>query len=420
MAEPDWSRWLRPGDHLVGSHMSAEPAALLASMARCPDLPSPLHLMLGVPFSSAAAALPERCSLTTYGGMGSAGSLARARAIQISPLPYSRSEVVYRQDRDRWPCDVALVALGRRPDGQLHMAPSHGPVLEAARRARHVIAQVGQQVPFVHGALWPQDLSPAAILETSDGAWPLSEGAPGPLEQAIAAQVASLVPDGACLQVGIGTLPSAVLAALHAHRHLGVHTGMLSDGMWRLMEAGAIDHSRKSLDAGLAVTGSVCGSPELYAAVDGHPQIVLREPGYTHSPSVIVAQSRMFCLNSALEVDLLGHANAETVSTPEGRWRWVGGVGGLLDFMRAAVLAPGGQAVLALASRTAQSKPRIVARLSGPATVSASDADLVVTEHGIAHLRDQGVSQRVRRMIAIAHPEDRDSLAGQARSLGLL
>ena len=94
MAEPDWSRWLRPGDHLVGSHMSAEPAALLASMARCPDLPSPLHLMLGVPFSSAAAALPERCSLTTYGGMGSAGSLARARAIQVIPasiIPVSSS-----------------------------------------------------------------------------------------------------------------------------------------------------------------------------------------------------------------------------------------------------------------------------------------------------------------------------------------
>lgn len=418
MAEVQWSRWLRPGDHVVCSHMSAEPAALLASMAQCPDLPQPLRLMLGVPFSQAAADLPEGCEITTYGGMGSAGVLARKRRVSISPLSYGRSEVVYSQGR--WTCDVALVFLGRTPQGQLFMAPSHGPVLEAARKARHVIAQVSDRLPFVAGSLWPAELAPAAILPTTDGAWPLAEPEPGDAEHAIARRVAELVPDGACLQVGIGTLPSAMLAALGSHRHLGIHTGMLSDALWRLVQSGAADHSRKTLDAGVAVTGSICGTDSLYAAVNCRVDVLLREPGYTHDPKVIAAQPDMCCLNSALEVDLLGHANAETVAGPDGRWRWVGGVGGLPDFVRAAVQAPRGQSLLALPSRTGQQAPRIVARLSGPATVPASDADIVVTEHGVARLRDASMDQRVHRMLAIAHPQDRQALTAQAQALGLI
>lgn len=418
MGEIAWSRWLRPGDHLVCSHMSAEPTALLASMAACPDLPQPLHLMLGVPFSAAAAQLPPGCELTTYGGMGSAGALAQRRPVQWSPLPYGRAERVYEEGR--WPCDVALVALGRRRDGRLFLAPSHGPALAAARRARHVIAQVGTGVPCVPGAEWPQDVPISAILETDAGPLVLDESEAGDTERAIAARIATLVPDGACLQVGIGALPSAVLAALASHRHLGVHTGMLTPALWRLVEAGAADHSRKALDRGVAVTGSICGGPALYAAVDGHPGVLLREPGYTHDARVIAAQPDMFCLNSALEVDLLGNANAETIQQADGRWRWVGGVGGLPDFVRAAVQAPRGQSVLALAARTPRGKPRIVARLSGPCTVAACDADVVVTEHGVARLRDASVGERVRSMLALADPEDRADLEAAARASGLL
>lgn len=420
MADLQWSRWLRPGDHVVCSHMSAEPAALLASMAQCAELPQPLHLMLGVPFSQAAAGLPAGCEITTYGGMGSAGALAPQRAVHISSLTYGQSEKVYAGGEEGWRCDVALVSLGRTPEGRFFMAPSHGPVLQAARRARHVIAQLSERIPFVAGSFWPDDLSPAAVLPTTDGPLALAEAEPGEVERAIASQVAALVPDGACLQVGIGTLPSAVLAALDSHRHLGVHTGMLSDALWRLVLSGAADHSRKKRDVGVAVTGSICGSDGLYASVDGYPGIVLREPGYTHDPWVIAAQPDMFCLNSALEVDLLGHANAETVSTADGRWRWVGGIGGLPEFVRAAVQAPGGRSVLALASRTARHAARIVARLSGPATLAACDADIVVTEHGVARLRHASVDQRVRRMVSIAHPDDRDSLMAQAKALGLV
>jgi acyl-CoA hydrolase len=398
--------------------MSAEPAALLASLAACPDLPAPLHLMLGVPFSTAAADLPGSCTLTTYGGMGTAGAIAQRRPVRFSPLPYGRSAAVYEQGR--WRCDVALVALARAADGRLFLGPSHGPVLAAARQARHVIAQVSPNAPCLQGAEWPPELAIAALLETAMAPLPLQEAAPGAIERAIAGHVAALVPDGACLQVGIGALPSALLEALQSHRHLGVHTGMLTAPLWRLVLLGAADHSRKGVDAGLAVTGSVCGDADLYGALDANAGVALREPGHTHAPAVIAAQPDMFCLNSVLEVDLLGNMNAEAMVQPDGRWRFVGGVGGLPDFMRAGVEAPRGQAVVALAARTSRGRPRIVARLSGPCTIAACDADVVATEHGIARLRDASLGERVRGMLAIADPQDRDALAGQARSLGLL
>jgi acyl-CoA hydrolase len=418
VADLDWSRWLRAGDHLVCSHMSAEPVALLASLAACADLPQPLHLMLGVPLSLAAAGLPVACALTTYGGMGSAGAIAQRRPVRLSPLPYGRAAAVY--ESGAWRCDVALVALGRASDGRLYLGPSHGAVLAAARRARHVIAQVSAGFPCLPGAQWPADIAIDALLETADGPVQLQESEPGEVERAIARQVTALVPDGACLQVGIGTLPSAVLDGLAARRHLGIHTGMLTPALWRLVTGGAADHSRKGVDAGIAVTGSACGDAAFYAALDGHCGIALREPGATHDPRVIAAQPDMFCLNSALEVDLLGNVNAEAVVQADGRWRFVGGVGGLPDFMRAAVRAPRGQAVVALAARTPRGRPRIVARLSGPCTIAASDADSVATEHGVAHLRDASLDERVRRMLAIAHPQDREPLAAQARGLGLL
>lgn len=418
MAEIDWPRWLRAGDHLVCSHMSAEPVALLASLAACTELPQPLHLMLGVPLSMAAAQLPAGCELTTYGGMGSAGAIAQRRPVHFSPLTYGRAAAVY--ESGEWRCDVALVALARAADGRLFLGPSHGAVLAAARRARHVIAQVSRNFPCIPGAEWPSDIPLAAVLETEDGPVSVDEAAPGESERAIARQVTALVPDGACLQVGIGTLPSAVLEGLASHRHLGIHTGMLTPALWRLVRSGAADHSRKGVDAGLAVTGSLSGTADFYRELDGHAGVSLREPGATHDPRVIAAQPDMFCLNSALEVDLLGNMNAEAIVQPDGRWRFVGGVGGLPDFMRAAVQAPRGQAVVALAARTPRGSPRIVARLSGPSTIAASDADIVATEHGVARLRDVSLAERVRRMLAIAHPEDRAALAAQAAGLGLV
>ncbi len=413
----DWARWLRAGDHLVCSHMSSEPVALLQSLAQTAPL-LPLHLMLGVPFSDAAATLPSSCDITVYGGMGSAARLALARPVHLSPLRYSLCGQVYQQGL--WPADVVLLSLARDTDGSLYLGASHGPALAAARRARHVIAEVNAQAPCVSGARWPDDIPLAAVVEADHAPAPLREAAPTEAEQAIARHVAALVPDGGCLQVGIGALPSATLAALASHRYLGVHTGMYTDGLQALVDAGAADHSRKTRDAGVAVVGSVVGSSVLYRTVHQHPGICLRAPDHTHDAAVIAGLDDFFSLNSAIEVDLLGNVNAEAVLAQDGQWRHVGGIGGLPDFVRAAQCARRGQAVIALPSRSARQQPRVVARLSGPCTVAASDADLICTEYGVAHLRHASLDQRVRSMLAIAHPEDREALAAAAHGLGLV
>lgn len=418
MADIDWSRWLRAGDHLVCSHMSAEPVALLASLARAADLPAPLHCMLGVPFSMTAQDLPPHVELTTYGGMGSGAALARQRTVQRSLLTYGQVESVYTSGT--WRCDVVLVALGRAPDGQLYLSPTHGPVLAAARQARHIIAQVSPNVPWVQGAEWPADLRIDALLEVEDLPLLAAPTRQGDTERRIAEHVAALVPDGACLQVGIGGMPSAVLERLSGHRHLGLHSGMLTPPMWTLMESGAADHSRKVVDPGVATVGCVYGDEALYAAVHRHPAVALRAPSHTHALSVIAAQPDMFCLNSALEVDLMGSVNAEAVVQPDGQWRYLGGVGGLPEFVRAAVHAPRGQSVIALAATTPQGVSRIVPRLQGPTTLSAGDADMIVTEYGIARLRGASLSERAQALIAIAAPDARDALHQQARHIGLL
>jgi acetyl-CoA hydrolase len=152
----------------------------------------------------------------------------------------------------------------------------------------------------------------------------------------------------------------------------------------------------------------------------------LREPGHTHAAQVIAALDQFFALNSALEIDLLGQMNAETVPGSDGRPRHVGGVGGLNDFVRAAPHATHGRSVIAMPSRQVSRQsgvpgaPRIVATLGGPATIAASDADVVVTEHGVAELRHASIAERARRLIAVAHPDDRDGLRASARRAGLL
>lgn len=421
----DWARWLRAGDHLVCSHMSSEPVALLQSLAQSlteslasSALPLPLHLMLGVPFSDAAQALPSSCEITVYGGMGSASRLAQARPVHLSPLRYGLCAHVYQQGL--WPVDVALLSLARKADGHLYLGASHGPALAAARRARHVIAEVNAQAPCVAGARWPDDIPLAAVLEVDHPPALLRQSPPSEVEQAIARHVAALVPDGACLQVGIGALPSAMLAALSSHLHLGVHSGMYTDDLQALVDIGAVDHSRKTRDPGVAVVGSVLGSPSLYRSVHQNPGICLRSPDVTHDAAVIASIDDFFSLNSAIEVDLLGNVNAEAVLGQDGRWRHLGGVGGLPDFVRAAQCANRGQSVMALPSRSAGQQSRIVARLSGPCTVAASDADMICTEYGVARLRHASLDQRVRSMLAIAHPQDRKALAKAAHGLGLV
>jgi acyl-CoA hydrolase len=228
------------------------------------------------------------------------------------------------------------------------------------------------------------------------------------LDKAIAEHVAGLVPDGATLQVGIGSLPAVVLRHLRGHRDLGVHSGMITDEIAELIGAGVITGTRKSTDRGLTVTGLMLGTRALISRAAVDKSIQLRDTSYTHDQAVLAAQHALVAVNSAIEVDLTGQANIEVAAG-----RYVGGTGGAADFLRGAARSQGGVPVLALPS-TAGTASRIVARLNGPAGLARADAGVIVTEYGVADLRGLSLARRRERMIAIAHPDHRAALGAAA------
>jgi acyl-CoA hydrolase len=232
---------------------------------------------------------------------------------------------------------------------------------------------------------------------------------PGPVETAIGKQVAGLVEDGATLQTGIGAIPDAALAQLADRRDLGVHTGSLGDGIAMLCEAGVITNARKTIDAGITIGGVVIGSARVRRFVHRNPGVELRGTSYTHDASVLGRIDRFTAINSAVEVDLTGQINAEVAAGT-----YVGAVGGVADFLRAAQTSRGGTPIVAMPS-TAGRHSRIVTQLSGPTTIARSDACVIVTEYRVADLRGLSRSQRISSMIGIAHPDHREQLAREVR-----
>ncbi|MBX2883370.1 MAG: hypothetical protein KTR32_25680 [Granulosicoccus sp.] len=407
-----WQDWLQPGDRIVCSHMSAEPQLLLSSLAGG-ELPPSLTLDLGVPFSLAASAIPDTVSISTLGGMGSAGALAKARTLEFDRTEYPLLTEQFDTGGKR--ADVVLVSLAQAADGSLHPGASHGPALAAARYARHVIAEINSAAPVLAGSAWPADIAITCKIPCH---YPIastrSDHEPGQVENQIAEHIAGLIPNGACLQVGIGTLPSAILTRLRSHRHLGIHSGLLSDSLYSLIEQNVVDNSVKPTDLQQSIVGSVYGSTKLYAAVQQNTDIVLGSTAITHAQSVLQRIDNFLALNSALEIDLQGRVNAETVIDRHGNKRHVGGVGGLPAYARGALASAGGQSIIALPSRSGAGDrvhSRIVNALQSDITLDHTLADVVVTEYGVAKLRGTDAVRRREQLIAIAHPEERDNLS---------
>ena len=227
--------------------------------------------------------------------------------------------------------------------------------------------------------------------------------------------MARLIPDGATLQVGLGALPDAVLAALAGKRDLGYHSGIIGDRVADLVEAGVFSNRRKPVDTGLGVTGGLLGTGRVYRWAHRNERLRLRSSRYTHDVAVLGAIPSLYGINSALEVDLTGQVNAEIAGG-----RHIGLIGGQTDFLRGCARSPGGAGIVVLES-TARggTVSRIVERLSGGVvTTPRSDVGLVVTEHGCADLRGRTVSERARALTAIAHPDFRPGLEAAAASLG--
>jgi acyl-CoA hydrolase len=327
-------------------------------------------------------------------------------------VPVFLSEVPKLLKQGIQPIDTALIQVSP-PDK--HGICSLGISVEATRAAclvaRRIIAQINPNMPRTHGDgfIHLDDIDIVFEQAAPLSIHPIIQ--PDATAIAIGKQVASLIEDGACLQMGIGAIPNAVLDELHGHRHLGIHTEMFSDGAIKLIESGAIDNSCKKIHPGKVVTGFVIGSQHLYDFVDDNPEIVFLDIEYVNDTVNIRRNKKVVAVNSAIQVDLSGQVCADSIGP-----RIYSGFGGQMDFVRGAALSEGGKAIIALPSTAAKGTvSRIAFQLDPGAGVVTTRAHVqyVVTEYGVADLRGKTLAERAKALIAIAHPAFRETLTQQ-------
>ncbi|HEY9720899.1 MAG TPA: acetyl-CoA hydrolase/transferase C-terminal domain-containing protein [Oscillatoriaceae cyanobacterium] len=327
-------------------------------------------------------------------------------------LPVFLSDIPRFMRDGVFPIDVAVVQLSPpNAHGYCTLGTSLDVARQAVASARVVIAEINRQMPRTEGdtAVHLDELD--AFVVTDRPVIEHRSPAITPEARAIGEQVAALVSDGATLQVGIGAIPDAVLAALHDKQDLGLHTEMFSDGVMTLVRAGVITNRRKALYTGKCVTSFVIGTRALYDFVDDCPDVLFFPSDVTNDTHLIRQHDDMVAINGALQVDWSGQVCADSIGPAI-----YSGIGGQMDFMRGAALARRGKAVIALPSTACHGTvSRIVPMLSPGAGVVTTRGHVhyVVTEYGTADLRGCTLNERAERLIAIAHPDHRGELRAQ-------
>lgn len=312
--------------------------------------------------------------------------------------------------------DVALISLSSpNSKGNCSFGVSSDFTTAMARCARTIIAEINHQMPWVHGDNHIPISEIDYCVETDRRLPQVNPEGLTEWDRKVGNNASQLIDDGATIQIGLGRLSEAVLASLSGKRWLGVHSGLLSDGIVDLVEKGVIDNSRKGLKAGKIVTTTMIGTDRLYRFVHHNRAVEAYSSDYTHNLLTLAKVNRLHAINSAIQVDLTGQINAETVGSTQ-----VSGVGGQSDFINGAALSKGGKSIIVLSSASVgERRSRIVPFLDRGASVTSlrHDIDYVVTEQGIAHLRGKTLKDRAKALIAIAHPKFRDRLESERRKL---
>jgi acyl-CoA hydrolase len=324
-------------------------------------------------------------------------------------VPIFLSQIPQLFQKSILPIDVAMIQVSP-PDshGYVSLGTSVDVARAAVQTAKYVIAQVNPRMPRTHGDgflsvkkinafVWHEEELPEVNY---------SEKTNESIIQ-IGRHVASLIEDGATLQMGIGAIPDQVLTNLGNHKNLGIHTEMFSDGIIPLLERGVITNSHKKLNVGRSVTGFMAGTRKLYDFVHDNPAVRVMDIGYVNDTSVIRQNPKATAINSALEIDLTGQVCADSIGTLQ-----YSGIGGQMDFMRGASLSEGGKPIIALPSVTSRGASRIVPFLKEGAGVVTTRGHVhwVVTEYGIVNLFGRNLKQRAKALIGISHPDHRDDL----------
>ena len=322
------------------------------------------------------------------------------------------------------PLDVALVHLSP-PDehGFCSFGVEVGLAKTPAESAKIIIAQVNEQMPRMLGDSFIHVSKLDYIVPVND---PLpemimAEGGTSNIIEKISSSIAELIPDGATIQMGLGTIPDTVLKYLYDKKDLGVHTELFSDGVIDLVEAGVLTNARKTLHPGKILSGFVIGTKQLYSWAHDNPLIELHPTEYVNDPFVIAQNERMVAINSAIEIDLTGQVCADSIGP-----KFYSGVGGQLDFVYGASRSKGGVPIIALPSTTTLRDGTLVSRIvsmlkQGAGVVtSRNHVRYIVTEYGVADLYGKTICQRARALINIAHPDFRKQLEKEARELRYL
>jgi len=378
----DLASVVRPGDRIICGQACAEPQTLLEALVSQRAGFSGVGCFLGSSYSGIVN--PEHADhlrIASYGAIGTHRALADAGVLEILPVPYSQLAPLIRSGAIG--ADLVMIQVSppnARGEYSLGLAADY--LIPALDVCRAIVAEVNDQVPWTHTerVLTKDDFD--LLVESSRPPATIPSRPPGELDLAIARHAVSFVPNGAVLELGIGALPDAVCSLLGRHEGLRVHSGSIGDGVIELARRRVVSR----IDCALLI-----GSSKLIEFARDNDRLRLRSSEYTHSAAVLANQPGFVAINSAVEVDLSGQVNGEIANG-----RYVGAVGGALDFVRAANQSPGGVSITVIPSS------RIVETLSGPVSVPRSEAGVVVTEKGAADLRGCGLRERERRLRAIS------------------
>ncbi|MBU6267382.1 MAG: acetyl-CoA hydrolase [Sphingomonadales bacterium] len=401
----DLAKYLKPGDRIVMGQACGEPTTLIEALIAQGAAIGGLHAFIATSFSGIFQ--PESAGafrLSSMGAIGALRSMTKANVLDV--IPVHVSQVGPLISAGIMPCDVAFIQVSPADaDGNHSCGLISDYVRAAVDKARVVIAEVNAAVPYTPGEVIPAGAIDVAVMVDRAPV----EVAPARIsatDEAIATHCAAYIGDGAVIQTGVGAVPDAILRQLGDRKDLGVHSGMLGDGLVELVEAGVITNARKEIDRGISINGALIGTAKLYKWADRNPAIRMTPTGYTHDAGVLGQLSRLVTINSAMEVDLTGQVNAEASGAS-----YMGGTGGSVDFVRAGARSPGGRSLMVLgATAKGGTISKIAPALSGPVTTARSEVDVVVTEFGAAELKGQSLAERAKRLVAIAHPDFREEL----------
>ena len=402
---------IKNGDHIHLSSVASAPQCLIKAMCergRAGELKDVRihHLHTEGPAPYSEAEFEGIFQLDSFFVGSNVRKTTQAGYADYIPIFLSETQKLYRSGV--LPCDVAMIQVSE-PDahGYVSLGTSVDATLAAVEKAKTVIAVVNKYVPRAFGdAMIPSSLIDLFVKDDQ----PLEEAhfaQPNEIETAIGKNCAALIEDGACLQMGIGAIPNAVLAQLGGHKHLGIHTEMFADGVLPLVESGVIDGMNKAVDKGKMVSTFLMGSQKVYDFIDNNPMVLMMDVGYTNDPFIIAQQPKMTAINSALQIDLTGQICADSLGT-----KFYSGVGGQIDFIYGASRAEGGKAIIAMPSVTNKGISKIAPTLTNGAGVVTTRNHIhwFVTEYGAVNLYGKSMQERARLLISVAHPDHQEEL----------